>query len=106
GGGVGFAILLLLLPAAHLALADFFGNRMGADEDGRVVDHAEELGEVFAEDIEPRLANLTGLRIAAAVCQDEEMISVPRLLELGRIRPRADGREELLEENGRLSLRV
>jgi len=91
--------LLLRPKAAAAALLDFFGHRVGFDEPGRLLEKVEELGEILAEDEQARLADLAGGVVALALGEHEEVVAVVGLLHLRGVRARADGLEELLEEN-------
>jgi hypothetical protein len=87
-------------PEAGAFLFYFFWEGVGFDPLGGVAEHAEEFGEVFGVEENAGFFDLVGVGLAFAFGEDEVVVAVVGLLDLGGVGAGADLFEEFLEENG------
>lgn len=100
--GSGFAIFFG--PESFSPFADFFGQGIGSNERGRVMEETEKGQDIFAENEDPGFAKVSGFGIALAFGDDEQMIAVGEFFDLRGIGARANRFEIFLKEDFWLGL--
>ena len=89
----------LARPEFLPAMSHLFGERMGTNEGGRLVQKAKESRQIFTENGDARLVRFTGGGIATRLAEREEMIAAFQLLEQRSILLLSQRFERFLEKH-------
>lgn len=96
----------LLLPVLILLLRDFSADGIPLSEVFRIAQQVMKRGEILGEDEKTGFSDFIRVLLPVGFSQHQIMIAVAGLFHLRDIGARADGLEELLEENGLILRRL